>query len=211
MVTEVQDVITQCLHLLQEANLINPELSLREAYNETIHPSKLPLDDPKLWESIRKGDILKLFQFETTIGQTTLREIKPNTPVEMSDCNCLMRLMAPQGQERPADRYKRMKDNIGLWYKEMDERGLSKEEQKVMERHCLECYGTPSTQESMMLALMDKDICGFSLADSNSARRLVAKKKMDQIPALKEKIFKAAPNENFGQYIWDIFAAPQLG
>lgn len=211
MVTEVQDVITQCLQLLQEYGHINKDLTLREAYNQTIHPDVLPVEDDKLWQSIRSGKILKLFQFETTIGQTTVRELKPKTPVEMSNCNCLMRLMAEKGEERPADRYHRLQNNIQEWYQEMNDRGLSKEEQSIMEEYCSDCFGTPSTQEALMLVLMDKRVCGFSLSESNKARKLVAKKKMEEIPKLKKKIFDTAPNENFGSYIWDIFAKPQLG
>lgn len=53
-----------------------------------------------------------------------------------------------------------------------------------------------------MKMLMDKNICGFSLAESNAARKVVAKKQMAKIPALKESILKRAHSKKLGEYIW---------
>ena len=53
-----------------------------------------------------------------------------------------------------------------------------------------------------MLMLMDKDICGFSLADANAARKVVGKKQMSKIPALKEKVLTSASSPALGRYVW---------
>lgn len=122
-----------------------------------------------------------------------------------------MRLMGEEGEERPSDRYTRLKENISLWYEEMDAAGLSKEEQHVLEKHMLQDYGTPSSQESLMIALMDEEICDFSLAEADKARKLVAKKKMNEIPEFRKKVLSRAKSENLGKYVWKTIIAPQLG
>ena len=42
-------------------------------------------------------------------------------------------MTAEKGQETPMEKYVRFKNNIELWYKEMDKAGLTKEEQKTLE------------------------------------------------------------------------------
>jgi DNA polymerase-3 subunit alpha len=58
----------------------------------------------------------------------------------------------------------------------MDSFGLTKEEEKTLEPYFLSSYGVPPSQEQLMQMLMDEDICGFTLADANAARKTVGKK-----------------------------------
>ena len=212
LVTEIQDVITQCINLLQESGKIDKNLTLKEAYDKYLHPNVLPLQDDKLWEAASSGKILKLFQFDTQVGGQTIKIVKPHTPKEMADCNSAMRLMASEkGGETPTERYVRMKADISQWYDEMDRWGLSKEEQKILEPYYLPTHAAPAQQEDMMLILMDKDICHFTLSEANAARKIVGKKQMDKVPELHEKVLKQAPNENFGKYVWETALKPQMG
>lgn len=50
------------------------------------------------------------------------------------------------------EKYIRFKENISLWYQEMDKYGLTKEEQKVLEPYFLPSYGVPPSQEQSRLA-----------------------------------------------------------
>lgn len=123
-----------------------------------------------------------------------------------------MRLMTSEkGQETPMEKYVRYKNDISLWYKEMDREGISKEEQKVLEPYFLSSYGVPPSQEQMMKMLMDENLCGFTLAEANDARKIVGKKQMKRIPELKEKVLSRAKNENLGHYIWTYGIGPQMG
>lgn len=212
LVTEIQDVITQCINLLQEGGKIDKNLTLKEAYDKYLHPDVLPLQDDKLWEAASSGKILKLFQFDTQVGGQTIKIVKPHTPKEMADCNSAMRLMASEkGGETPTERYVRMKADISQWYDEMNRWGLSKEEQKILEPYYLPTHAAPAQQEDMMLILMDKDICHFTLSEANAARKIVGKKQMDKVPELHAKVLKQAPNENFGKYVWETALKPQMG
>lgn len=212
LVTEVQDIITQCLTMLMENEELPPWLDLRGAYDEFLHPEKLPIEDDKLWDSLIAGNVLKLFQFDSQVGGQTVKTLKPRTPKEMATCNSIMRLMAQEkGGETPTERYKRMKENIQLWYDEMGRYHLTKKEQEVLEKYCLDSYGTPAQQEDMMKILMDKDICGFSLKEANDARKICAKKQMDRIPELHKKILEKATSKNLGEYVWKVIVNIQLG
>lgn len=175
LVTEVQDKLVQALHFLQEDGLIEQDLSLREIYNKYLHPNVLPLDDEKIWNALDDISVINIFQFDSMEGSKIAKKLKPRTIQEMSDANGLMRLMGEPREERPADKYFRFKQNISLWYDEMTSFGLTKKEQKVLEPYFKPSYGVPPSQEQLMLMLMDKDICGFSLSEANAARKIIGK------------------------------------
>lgn len=211
LVTEEMDIITQCLLLLQENGYIEKDLTLRQAYNKYIHPDKLPLDDDKLWDAIDTGDILALFQLTSTVGNNMVKKLKPRNVEMLTACNALIRLMPEGLDETPGDRYLRFKADISQWYAEMDACGLTKEEQKTLEKYCLADFGVPSSQEAAMLLFMDKDICGFTLGEANDARRIISKKKMDKIPELRDKVLSKAKSHNLGKYVWDKIISLQMG
>ena len=103
-----------------------------------------------------------------------------------------MRLMGEDGQESPIDRYVRFRNNINEWYKEMDEVGLTQEEQDVLKKYLGDKFGCSVEQEDMMLLTMDPNIAGFSLKEGNKLRKSVAKKKAKDIEAMKKRFFEAA-------------------
>ena len=212
LLTAVQDIIIQTIELLQADNVIERDLSLREVYNKYLHPSVLPQNNKKMWDALANGEVLGCFQFDSSVGGQAAKKIKPQNPLEMSDANGLMRLMtAEKGAETPMEKYVRFKNDISLWYKEMDQQGLTKEEQKALEPHFLRSYGVPPSQEQMMTMLQDPNICGFTLAEANAARKIVGKKQMDKIPELKEKVLNSAKSPALGHYVWTYGIGPQMG
>ena len=212
LLTSVQDIIIQTIELLQQDGVIEKDLTLREIYNKYLHPSVLPQNDKKMWDALANGDVLGCFQFDSSVGAQAAKKIKPQNPMEMADANGLMRLMASEpGAESPLDKYVRFKNNTDLWYKEMDMNGLTQQEQKALERHFARSYGVPPSQEQMMTALQDKDICGFSLSEANAARKIVGKKLMNKIPELRDKVYERATSEAMGKYVWKYGIGPQMG
>lgn len=211
LVTEVQDKIVQTIKFLQEDDEIEKDLTLREIYNKYLHPEVLPINDPKIWDALGNNSVINIFQFEGDEGLKAAKQIQPRSILEMSDANGLMRLMGEEGQERPIDKYCRYKNDISLWYKEMDNFGLTKAEQKTLEPYFKPSYGVPPSQEQLMKMLMDPDICGFSLAEANAARKIVGKKQMKKIPALRKQVLSQAKSEKLGQYVWRFGAGPQMG
>ncbi|MBO7536195.1 MAG: DNA polymerase III subunit alpha [Bacilli bacterium] len=212
LVTSVQDKIVQTINFLQEYGEIEKNLSLREVYDKYLHPSVLPIDDLNVWKNIQNVSVLDLFQFDSESGSQAAKKIKPTSMYELSDANGLMRLMtAEKGAELPMDKYVRFKNNHQLWYDEMDSYGLTKEEQQILRPHFIKSHGVPPSQEQMMTMLMDENICGFSLKDANTARKIVGKKQMSKIPELKEKVLSQAASPALGKYVWDCGIGPQMG
>jgi DNA polymerase-3 subunit alpha len=212
LLTEVQDKIVQAIKFLQEDDEIESNLSLREVYNKYFHPDVLDIKDKDVWENIQQGNILNIFQFDSQIGAQAAKKIRPSTMLELSDANGLMRLMtAEKGAETPMEKYIRFKNNLKLWYDEMKQAGLSTDEMKTLEPYFKDSYGVPPSQEQLMRMLMDENICNFSLAEANAARKIVGKKQMSKIPELKEKVLKQATSPALGRYIWKCGIGPQMG
>jgi DNA polymerase-3 subunit alpha len=212
LVTEVQDKLAEAIKLLQKYNEIDNNLSLREVYNKYFHPSVLPIDDDNIWKVLQENSVLNIFQFDSEVGGQAAKKIKPTNILEMADANGLMRLMTSEkGQETPMEKYVRFKNNISLWYQEMTNAGLTLEEQETLKPYFLKSHGVPPSQEQLMMMLMDENICGFTLAEANAARKIVGKKQMSKIPELKEKVLKQAKSKNLGNYVWNHGIGPQMG
>ncbi len=212
LVTEVQDKLAETIRLLQKYHKISDSLTLREAYDKYLAPNILPIDDKKCWEALGNNEVLNVFQFESDVGSQAAKKIKPTNMLELADANGLMRLMTSEkGEETPMDKYIRFKNNLDLWYKEMDNAGLTKEEQTILEPYFKSSYGVPPSQEQLMKMLMDEHICGFSLKEANAARKIVGKKQMNKIPELHQQILNKASSPALGQYIWKCGVGPQMG
>ena len=212
LVTEVQDKITQTIKFLQEDGEIESDLSLKEIYNKYFHPAVLPIEDSKYWKSLHNNSVLNIFQFDSDVGSQAAKKIRPTSILEMADANGLMRLMTNEkGQDTPMEKYIKFKNNINLWYQEMEKYGLTKEEQENLKPHFLKSHGVPPSQEQLMTMLMDPEICGFTLAEANAARKIVGKKLMSKIPELREKVLTQAKSPCLGHYVWDCGIGPQMG
>lgn len=209
LVTQQMTIMGQCIQLLQEHGYMEKELTLRQAYDKYVHPDKIPLEDDKLWDAIDSTDILALFQLNTAVGGNVVKQLVPRTVEELTSCNALMRLTGEKGAERPADRYERLKNHPEQWQKEMDDWGFTKEQQETLRKYMGADYGAPSSQEVLMLILMDEGTCHFTLAESNTARKIIAKKQVNKIPELKEKIISQAVTPKMGEYIWEFVIMPQ--
>lgn len=212
LVTEVQDKLAECIRLLQADEEIEPELSLKEVYGKYFHPNVLPIEDDKYWKVLHKNGVINIFQFDSDVGSQAAKKIKPNSILEMADANGLMRLMTSEkGEETPMEKYIRFKNNINLWYQEMKEYGLTEAEQETLKPYFLKSHGVPPSQEQMMQMLMDPKICGFSLKDANAARKIVGKKQMSKIPALRQQVLDQATSPCIGNYVWKHGIGPQMG
>lgn len=212
LVTEIQDKLAECIRMLQENGEIESDLKLRQVYDKYFHPSVLPIEEDKYWKRIQENSVLNIFQFDSDVGAQAAKKIKPSTILELADANGLMRLMtAEKGAETPMEKYIRFKNNINLWYQEMRDYGLTAEEMEILKPYFLKSHGVPPSQEQMMMMLMDPKICGFSLKDANAARKIVGKKQMSKIPALREQVLTQATSPCLGHYVWQHGIGPQMG
>lgn len=210
LVTEICDKITIAVSLLQKDNFMDPSLTLRQAYDRYLHPEVIDIKNPALWDALGEGKVLDVFQFSTGVGLTTAKQIKPRTPLEMTSANALMRLMGEPGKERPIDRYCRLKADMQIWYDETRAAGLTQEEVKILEPYYLPNYGVPASQEDLMEVCLDENIAHFTLSEANYARKVVAKKKIAEVPALREKFISQCPTAALGAYVWTTVMEPQM-
>lgn len=210
LVTEACDKMIECFHLLQQDDVVDRNLTLREFYNQYLHPEKLDVSDIRLWQHLAAGDVLDVFQFSTGVGLEIAKKLKPKNPLEMTAANAMMRLMSEKGDESQQDRYYRIQHSgIEVFDKEMRKANLPEDIIKKLHYYCDPYYGCCPLQEQMMEILMD--VVGFTLSESNAARKIVAKKKMDKIPELQEQVFSHFDDKKIAEYVWALAIKPQLG
>ena len=212
LATEVSDKIIQCVKLLQENNEISTDLTLKEVYNKYLHPETMDTTQQSIWDALAAGNVLDVFQFNTGVGLAIAKKLKPQSIYEMMAASALMRLMSEKGKESQQDRFARIKEEgIDAFDIEMKEQNLPLDAIAALHEYCDRYYGCVPTQEQMMKILMDKRLANFSLAEANAARKIVAKKKMSEIPKLKDQVFEHMEDEDLAHYIWELAIAPSLG
>lgn len=211
---EALDKIRVTLDQLLEHNEIEWQGSLKETYKKYIHPDVLEYEDPKVWDMVGKGEVMDLFQFSTDIGLQSVIKVKPESLLEASVTNSLMRLMA-DGEEQPVDTYVKFKNNISLWYEEMEKAGLTSEEIKTLETYLKDLYGVADTQEVVMQMVMDEKISNFDIKESNYLRKSIAKKKADVLKEVQDLFFKKGKEKGASDellnYVWNVQIKRQLG
>ena len=208
LVTEICDKLISTISLLQKDNLLPKNKTLREIYNKYLHPSKIDINDTKIWNALGDGHVIDIFQFSTQVGLQAATSIKPRNPTEMMMANALTRLVGERGKERPIDRYIRLKNNINLWYDEVKKYGLTEKEIELIKPYYLPTSGCPITQEKLMLICMN--VANFSLKEANNARKIVAKKQVNKVPELKQQFIKNCGSIKLANYVWETCMAPQM-
>ena len=208
------DRMRKTIDLLLKDGKIEWQGSLKSTYDKYLHPDVLEKDNKEMWELLYNGELINAFQFETNVGRSAIQKVQPHNLQEVIVANSLMRLSC-EG-EQPIDRFVRHKNNINLWFKEMDEHGLNAEEQQVMKEHLLSAYGVANTQEDIMRLSMDSRIAKFSLIGANKLRKAVAKSKAkDSIESVRVNFIEsglAAGNRiEILNYVWNVQIVPMLG
>lgn len=187
--TDCQTKLMKTMELLLTYGQIKWQGSLRSTYNKYLHPDVLNYTDKGMWEKMQNGSISNLFQFDSLQGATCIKRTRPETVKQLGASNAVMRLMSTGEGESPLDRYVRFRNDISQWYKEMDEWGLTKDEQSVLEKYLKEKFGNSIEQEDMMEIVQDPEVSNFSLGEANKFRKCVSKKKLAEIEKYKKLFF----------------------
>lgn len=214
LTTECQDKLEVCIELLLKYGKIKWQGSIRATYNQYLHPDKLDYTTKEMWDDCSEGKITDLFQFITPVGGKCIRKIQPHSLEEMANANSLMRITVEDGIQ-PVDKFLAYKQDRSLWYKELDQYGVTNQDEiKALEKVLNYCYGCPSMQEDVMELCMEPKIAGFSLADADKARKIIAKKKSEDVAGLKEKFYNSVESHgnsiNVANYVWEQCIKPQL-
>ena len=197
--------IRSCLNLLLENKKIEWQGSLRKTYNHYLRYDVLEQDDKKMWSLL--PTMVNAFQYDSRAGQDALRKVGAQNLIELTLANGLMRLAVPEG-EQPMDKYVRYRKDINEWYKDMTDYGIGTEEQEILKDLLSPYYGLMIAQATMMKVLMDERVCGFTLKQSDRARKAIAKKNAEAMAEteklLYEKGTECGRSKAFLDYLWNV-------
>lgn len=213
---EAADRIQTCLELLIKYGYVKKESTLKETYEKILGVYNIERDDPKMWEMVWNHEILNLFQMEQQSGIQGIELTHPKSVDDLATLNSIIRLMAQEkGSETPLEKYAKFKNNISLWYKEMEEYGLTEKEQKLLAPILETSYGICESQERFMTLVQLPECGGFDLNWADRLRKSIAKKDPSGYMKLEEEYFKNMKekhlSENLCNYVWKVLIATSRG
>lgn len=201
------DKVQTCLELLADYGYIKKYPTLRETYENAIGVYNLEREDPKMWEMVWNHKIQALFQMEKDSGIQGIKLTKPKSVDDLATLNSVIRLMAQEkGAESPLEKYTRFKNDINEWYREMNEWGLSKEEQELLKEQLGISYGICESQERFMKLVQLPECGGFNLMWADSLRKSVAKKNPAAFKKLEKEYYERVKERGLSyklcDYVW---------
>ena len=210
------DKIHNCIDLICDYGFEEREETLKETYEKMIGIYNLERYEPKMWEMVWDHKVMSLFQMEKQSGIQGIALTKPQSVDDLATLNSVIRLMAQEkGGEQPLNKYARFKEDINLWYDEMDKYGLTKEEQKILEPIIKISYGMCESQERFMQLVQLPECGGFSLTWADKLRKSIAKKNPAEYDKLTKEFFEITAEKgcsrNFCSYVWNVLVATSKG
>lgn len=210
------DKIHNELDLLVEYGYVIPEPTLKETYEKVVGIYNLERDNPDMWKMIWEHRILSLFQMEQQSGIQGIALTHPQSVDDLAHLNSVIRLMAQEkGAELPLAKYARFKNNINLWYDEMDHYGVKKEHQELLKKILLNSYGICEAQELFMELVQIPECGGFDLNWADRLRKSIAKKKASEFEALEKEYYAVTKekglDEHLCNYVWSVLVSTSRG
>ncbi len=151
---------------------------------------EIPLDDPETFRIFSEGRTSGIFQFESRGMTDLLRRFKPSRFDELAALNALYR----PGAMTLVDEYIQRKQGKKFTY-------LAPEMQPILE----ETYGIIVYQEQVML--IGVAVAGFTMAEADTLRKAMGKKKADVMAKMKEKFVDGAAGRGMPRQkaaeLWD--------
>lgn len=199
------ECIRSCLDTLVQNGKMEWKGNLRDTYNYYLSYDVLEKDNKEMWDLL--PTMTNAFQYDTRAGKEALRKIGAQNLTELTLANGLMRLAVPDG-EQPMDKYVRYRKDISEWYKDMTEYGIDDSEQEIFKRLLSKYNGVLISQEQMMIILMDKEVCNFTLKEADKARKAVAKKNPQALAETEERLYtkgaECGRSKAFLDYLWNV-------
>ncbi len=172
-------VIQNCLQFVEEGKGIS------------LNMQDLPLDDPKTYELLGKGDTDGVFQLESSGMKDLLVNLRPDC---IEDVIALIALYRPGPMSQIPDFIARKQGRTRITYEASELKDILQE-----------TYGVIVYQEQVMQ--IAGSIGGYSMADADNLRRLMSKKKPEEMEKEKPKFLEGAKRnaipQQKAQKIWD--------
>ena len=213
---EAMDKMHICLDLLCDYGYVERKPTLRETYESTIGIYNLERESKDMWHMVWNHEIQALFQMEQQSGIQGIALTKPESVDDLAHLNSIIRLMAQEkGGEMPLNKYARFKDNIRLWYDEMEQFGLTEAETKILEPIIGGSYGICESQEAFMQLVQIPECGGFDLNFADKLRKAIAKKNPKAYDELTKEYFETCRERglsmNLCNYVWNVLVATSRG
>ncbi|MDO5558394.1 MAG: PHP domain-containing protein [Oscillospiraceae bacterium] len=212
LTVEAADKIRKCVELLCDYGYLEKQPTFKETYYKYLYPDKLNYDNNKMWQRLDEGKIFDAFQMDTIDGSKAIRMIQPQNLRELAAANSLMRL---QGDIPPINKYVVYKKDINFWYEDMQKEGLNQDEIDVLKDILGSSYGIACEQEAVMILSQSPKISNFTMKQSDKLRKVIAKKKIKEIDAIKqlyyENGYKAGTRKEMLDYVWNHQISYSLG
>lgn len=145
-----------------------------------IDPEKLPLDDPKVYELLARGDTIGIFQLESAGMRDTLRQVTPDC---IQDVIAILALYRPGPMQFIESFTRRKHGTEDVQY-----------DHPLLEPILNETYGIIVYQEQIQQAA--QSLAGFTLGQGDILRRAMGKKKAEVMAAQREKFITGCKETN---------------
>jgi DNA polymerase III subunit alpha len=162
---------------------------------ERVEIKDVPLDDPRTYEMLAKGDSIGVFQFESDGMRDALRTVKPT---EFQDLVALVSLYRPGAMRYIGDYAKGKRDPSSVSYPDPRLRPITES-----------TYGCVIYQEQLME--IAKQMAGFSPAQADDLRKAVGKKKRDLMATMEDKfeagLLESGTRPALAKNLWSLMEA----
>ena len=166
---------------LRNLDVIEDAVAIIErSRGERIEIKDIPLDDPKTFQMLSRGESIGVFQFESEGMQDALKTVKPT---EFQDLVAIGALYRPGAMRFIPDYAKGKRDPGSIRYADPRLRPVTEA-----------TYGCVIYQEQLME--IAKQMAGFSPAEADDLRKAVGKKKRDLMATMKEKFIEGMAASN---------------
>ncbi len=150
-----------------------------------IDPDRIPLDDPQAYELLQRGDTIGVFQLESPGMRSLLQDLRPD---------CFEDLIAVLALYRPGPLKSGMvKDFVNRKHKRMPIEYLHPD----LERLLRETNGIILYQEQVMKLAVD--LAGYTMAEADGLRGVVAKSKSEQMKEQKDKFVEGMVDNGYSR------------
>ena len=144
---------------------------VQQTYGETLAPDDFPLDDPKVFELLSRGDAAGVFQFESPGMVDTLKKLKPRRIQDLIAVSALYRPGPMENIPTYIRRHHGVEEVTWGDFPTAGEAHLA----PILE----ETYGIPVYQEQIMQ--IAQRVAGYSLGEADLLRRAMGKKKLAEM------------------------------
>lgn len=156
---------------------------VKKIRNVVVDIENIPLDDPKTFGMLSRGETVGLFQLNGTGMTKWLMQLKPST---IHDINAMVALYRPGPMEMIPEYIKRKHDPSQIKY-------LDPRMEEILDRS----YGVITYQDDVMMTAIN--LAGYSWLDADKLRKAMGKKIPELMETEKKKLMKGLLENGLSQ------------